>query len=292
MVVEKHLNYKVAAVQTDPKILDIDQNLNDILASIKEASLENARLIVFTECALSGYCFDNKQEVQSASIEVSSPYIVKIIGECQKYNVYTVIGFLEKDGSNLFNSSVLLGPEGIIGKYRKNHLPGIGADVYVDKGDIPFKIFDTEIGKIGMTICYDARFPEAYRALTLLGADVIVHPTNSGVGSGFFAEILLPARALENAVYIISADRVGNERGNYFLGRSRIFNHNGISLASANVDSKEIIYANIDIREVRNKRKRIYFPPAVSKPNTTYVDIFDDRRPELYQIITEIVKPL
>jgi predicted amidohydrolase len=89
-----------------------------------------------------------------------------------------VIGLLERDGDRCYNTVVLLGPEGLIGKHRKAHLPGVGVDRFLCAGDLPFAVYDTEVGKIGMAICWESCFPEHIRSLALQGAEIIALPTN------------------------------------------------------------------------------------------------------------------
>src|SRR5262249_33693261 len=154
---------------------------------------------------------------------------------------------------HLFNACALVGPHGVAGSYRKIHLPCLGVDRFVTPGDRPFAVHDLGGLRIGINICYDGSFPEAGRVLTLLGADLVVLPTNWPPGAAKTAEYLVPARALENHIYYLAVNRVGEERGFRFIGGSRLAGCNGDLLARAQ-EGEEILYAEIDPLQARQKR--------------------------------------
>jgi predicted amidohydrolase len=137
----------------------------------------------------------------------------------------------------------------------------------------------TLIGEIGVLICYDIRFPEAARTLGLSGADIIALPTNWPEGAQSSPEFLMRARAWENRVYIIAANRVGVERGRRFIGRSQIVALGGEILAEAGGAEETILYADIDVALARRKR-------IVIEPGAWEMDITGDRRPDLYERLT------
>ncbi len=170
---------------------------------------------------------------------------------------------------------MLVGPEGLIGSYRKVHLPFLGVDMFSSFGDVEFKVHQAGDLRVGMNICYDSAFPEAARSLTLLGADLIALPTNWPPGAECVAGFVINARAMENAVYFAAANRVGEERGFRFIGRSRICAPNGQTLATSDDDNETILYADIDPELARNKL-------AVREPGRHAIDRMADRRPETY----------
>jgi predicted amidohydrolase len=199
----------------------------------------------------------------------------------RELGVYVAYGLIERDGDRLFNALVLVGPEGLVGKaYRKIHLPYLGLDRFVTPGDRPFRVEDTPLCRVGLNICYDASFPESARILSLKGSDVILLPTNWPTGSDEFAEHGIPTRALENHVYLIAANRVGEERGFRFMGRSAICSPLGKVLCRGGADSEELLLAEIDPTNSRNKR-------VVRVPDKHIIDRMRDRRPEFYGAITE-----
>ena len=136
------------------------------------------------------------------------------------------------------------------------------------------------MGAIGMHICYDATFPEAARAMALQGAEILVLPTNWPEGREKMPGYVVHARALENRVHFVACDRVGEERGFRFIGRSKIVGASGDALAEAGPDEEELILAEVDLDEARNKR-------IVFRPGEFEVDLFGDRRPELYRLHAE-----
>lgn len=267
--------FKCAVVQSNPRIGDKAYNLARMLETMKIAAVNGSKLIAFTEAELTGYCFNDLHEAKINSEEVPGPSIGKIINQARELDLYAVVGLLEHLQDKLFNTTVLIGPEGIIGKYRKTHRIYLGADRFSVKGDIPYTVYSTPIGNIGLIICYDLLFPEACRALALQGADIIVDSTNLPSGSESFIETLLPARALENRVFMIAASRVGMERGIPFIGASSIVDPYGRFLARAGSDQVEIIYADIKVGKARCKQ-------TIIKPGEYEFDIFKDRRPEFY----------
>jgi len=175
----------------------------------------------------------------------------------------------------LYNSAVLIGKQGIIGHYRKIHLPFLGLDRFVSGGDIPFKVYDTKFGKLGWAICYDGSFPETVRVLALNGADIIALLTNWPEGLERIPKYVVPTRAIENIVNYIAVNRVGKERGIRFIGKSKIVDPAGKILAEAGSDREEMIFAEVHLQQARQKR-------VVVVPGENESDRFNDRRPEFY----------
>jgi predicted amidohydrolase len=203
-----------------------------------------------------------------------------VVAACSKLKVHAIFGLLERDGANLYNAAVLAGAKGLAGRYRKIHLPGLGVDKFVQPGDLGFIVCETAVARIGLNICYDGCFPESSRVMALRGADLVVLPTNWPTGAEEFAEYLVNARSLENHIFSVAVNRVGEERGFRFIGRSRIVDVSGKTLAQASVDREEVIVAEIEPEKARNKR-------IVRVPGKHEIHRFNDRRPELYGEITE-----
>jgi len=192
--------FTLAGVQMDPALMDKEANLAGMIDSVEQAVDRQARLVVFPECALTGYCFDSLQEALPYAESIPGPSTQLLAGLCHRTQVYLVLGMLERDGDRCFNAAVLIGPEGVVGKYRKVHLPYLGVDRFVDPGDLGFGVHQTRLGRIGLNICYDGSFPESARIMALRGADLILLPTNWPTGAEEFAEFLVNARGLENKV--------------------------------------------------------------------------------------------
>ena len=272
--------WTIAAVQTDVRIGDLTHNLAAIRTKLREAAGRGAKLVVFPECALSGYCFTSKDEARPAAEPLPGPATAALADECRTLGVWAVVGLLERDGDKLYNAAALVGPSGFVAGYRKAHLPCLGVDRFTDRGDGPFAVHDLGGLRVGMTICYDGSFPEASRVLALQGADLIVLPTNYPPEAERTARLLVPARAMENRVYYAAVNRVGQERGFRFIGLSRIADVTGDLLAASEDDTETILYAEIDPGRARQKR-------IVNIPGEYEVDRVRDRRPELYGAITK-----
>ncbi len=271
---------RIAGVQMDPKLGENAANLGTMLARLREAAASGAKLVVFPECAMSGYGFASRDEAMRHAETLPGPSVDRIASECRELDVSCVYGLLERDGDRLFNACALVGPEGLIGSYRKVHLPFLGVDRFTDSGDRPFAVQETRGIRIGMHICYDGAFPEAGRVLSLLGADLLVLPTNWPTHSECAAEHMMPCRALENVVFAIAVNRVGEESGFRFIGRSSIVNTAGEKLAWASPDREEIFYADIDPARARQKR-------LIRRPGLHEIDRIKDRRPGFYGPIVE-----
>ncbi len=158
--------------------------------------------------------------------------------------------------------------------YRKCHLPVLGVDRYVGRGE-GLPVIELPFARIGVLICYDIRFPEAARSLALRGADMIVVPTNWPQGAESSPEFLTRARAWENRVYVAACNRVGVECGVRFIGRSQVVSPDGAFVAQADGESEVVLTAMIDPAQAR--RKKLVFSPGVFE-----LDPVGGRRPELY----------
>jgi predicted amidohydrolase len=272
--------WKIAAVQMDCKIGDKSQNLTAIRAKLREAAQQGARLIVFPECALTGYCFESKSEAMEFAEPIPGPSSRQMASDCQELGVWAVYGLLERDGDHLFNACVLVGPGDFIAGYRKIHLPFLGVDRFTTPGDKPFAVHDLGGLRIGMNICYDGGFPESSRVMTLQGADLVVLPTNWPSTARCSARYLANTRAMENHIYYLAVNRVGAERGFTFIGNSRIVDCSGDDLVSSNGAQEEILYAEIDPEQARQKHE-------VKIPGQHEVNRLADRRPEMYGLLAQ-----
>jgi predicted amidohydrolase len=267
--------WKIAAVQMDCHLADKTHNLELIRSRLRAASGEGARLVVFPECALTGYCFENKEEAWVHAETLPGPSTAGLAADCKEHGVWAVVGLLERSGDQLFNACALIGPDGFIASYRKVHLPCLGVDRFTTPGDRAFAVHDLGGLRIGINICYDGSFPEAARILMLLGADLVVLPTNWPTGALATVKYLVQPRALENQIYYAAVNRIGEERGFRFIGCSRIVNVNGELLTSSEDDQPAILYADIDPARARDKH-------IVKIPHIYELHRTAHRRPELY----------
>jgi 5-aminopentanamidase len=276
-------SWKIATVQMDVQFADKPANLDAIRTRLREAAGHGSRLVVFPECAVTGYCFDSKADAWPHAETLPGPTTDLLAADCRELGVWVVVGLLERDGEHLFNACALIGPDGFKAGYRKAHLPCLGIDHFATPGDCPFAVHDLGGLRIGMNICYDGSFPETARVLMLVGADLVVLPTNWPEGSIGTVKYLIQARALENTIYYAACNRVGVERGFRFIGRSRIVDVTGDLLSSSEDEQPTILYADIDPACARQKR-------IVKIPKLYELDRIAHRRPELYRVLTQSVQ--
>lgn len=265
----------VAAAQIDPKLFDVRGNLRKIDDYARRAAARGAHLVVFPEAALAGYCFESLDEARPYAEPVPGPSTGTLANLCRELGLHIVVGMLEADGETIYNAAALIGPGGVIACYRKTHLPYLGIDRFVAYGKGPLAVHATPAGKLGLHVCYDTTFPEVARTMALQGAEILVLPTNWPEGREKMPGYVIHARALENHVHFIACDRVGEERGFRFIGRSKIVSATGDALAEASPDKEELLVAQVDLDMARTKR-------VVFRPDAFEVELLGDRRPEIY----------
>jgi predicted amidohydrolase len=211
--------------------------------------------------------------------EVPGPATEALAATCARLGVHAVVGLVERDGDRLRNTAVLVGPGGLVGRYRKTHLPFLGVDRFVTPGE-EAEVFETPLCRIGIEICYDLRFPELTRSLALRGAEIVAHPTNWPLAARSNADFVTRARALENRVYLLTSNRCGRERSAEFCGWSQIVDPRGDRLAEAGPDGEALLTAEIDVAFAREK-------DLIVAPGEYEMRLFDDRRPDLYDLLVE-----
>jgi predicted amidohydrolase len=268
---------KIAAVQGGVKRGDVAANLAAAIGWIRNAAADGNALVVLPECFLTGYIFESREEVAVQAVSLDGPEIAAIVEACGAGRIHAVVGTFEKRGSKLHNTAVLIGPEGLVGLHRKNHLPYLGGDRFIDLPDESgTSVFETPVGTIGIAICYEIRFPEVVRTLMLEGAEVIALPTNWPVASLTLAQHFTVVRAAENMVYFLAANRNDDEGGTSYLGWSRIIDPYGEVLADAGTETA-LISAEVDLDRARHKK--IVFEAGKFELNP-----IRDRRPEAYRL--------
>jgi predicted amidohydrolase len=269
---------RIACIQMQPAIGKGEDNVTHGIGLIKHAVERGAELIVLPELSNSGYMFNSREEAFALSEPIPDGPTVNAWSEiASRHKLHLVAGICERDGAKLFNSAVLIGPNGHIGTFRKVHLWN-EENLYFEPGDLGFPVYHTAIGRIGMAICYDGWFPETYRLAALQGADIVCVPTNwvpipgQAPGREAMANILAMAAAHSNSIYIACADRVGTERGQPFEGQSLIVGHTGWPVAGpASRDKEEIVIADVALGEARRARNW-----------NAFNQVLRDRRSDLY----------
>ncbi|HEY0293452.1 MAG TPA: nitrilase family protein, partial [Hansschlegelia sp.] len=215
---------QVSCIQFEPQMGAVADNVARSSALIRAAAASGSRLIVLPELANTGYVFESMEEATAlAEPAKGGPTALAWGALAKELDVHIVAGFAERDGDALYNSAMIVGPDGFIGVYRKSHL-WHRENVFFRKGDLGFPVFETAIGRIGVAICYDGWFPETFRQLALAGAEIVCIPTNwvpmpgQPEGEAAMANTLHRAAAHSNGVFIACADRIGVERGQPFEG--------------------------------------------------------------------------
>ena len=278
---------RIAAVQCDVKIADRRVNLQTVRRSLDQTLRRGAVLTVMPECMLTGYAFENRQKAIDAAVAIDDPLwmdVAKQIEDSPTPTAAVSLGTLLFDGDRLTNSAVLIDRTGIVGRYDKVHLPALGVDQFVDRGTDDYRSWSLGDLNVGLAICYDCSFPEPMRVLGLAGVDVVALGTNWPVAAERTAEVVPPARSMENHYYFVAANRVGTERGFTFCGRSSICGPDGVVLAMSGGDREEILYADIDVELARNKR-------IERTAGAHVIDRMADRRPERYALIVQPSPP-
>ncbi len=273
---------RVAVVQFDPQVGTHNRaaNLDASLSLARQAVNNGAGLIVLPELANCGYLFSDRQDAyQHAEPVPDGPSVRAWIDFAREHQVYLAAGLAEREGMQLFDTAVLLGPDGLIGKYRKAHLWN-KEKLWFSAGNLGFPVFETPIGRIGLLICWDIWFPEVPRLLTQQGADIICSLNNwvwtppplFDEAGKCMASYLTMTAAHVNNVFIAAANRIGEEQDARYLGCSLIAGTNGWPIGQvASADEQAIVYADIDLSTARSA-------PIWNSLN----DLHRDRRCDLY----------
>lgn len=262
---------RIGIAQTNPSFGDKERNLREVLEILRRQS---ADVWVLPEFFATGYLFTSREEVRELAETIpDGPTTLALSRFCRESGSHIVAGLPESAGDALFNSAVLVGPDGFVSRYRKIHLFG-DESLYFAPGDAPFSVDDLGPVRLGIMICYDHLFPESARSLALQGADVLAHPANLILPD--LAQRTMSVRALENGVFTATANRVGVEaRADSTLrytGQSQIVSPKGEILVRLSPDRVEVAVAEVDPSEARRKRL------------TSRNDKLADRRPALYRL--------
>jgi len=246
--------------QTGPKLGNKERNLKQISEQASKARRKNVDLLIFPELHLTGYTM--RDEVSRLAEPIPGPSTRKVETIAREHRVHVIFGMPEESEVKgvIHNTAVFVGPKGLIGKYRKIHLPthSVFEERRYYRPGQDASVFKTDIGIIGLNICYDLYFPELTRLQALQGAELVVCISASpGLRRRFFEGFCL-SRAMENAVYLAYVNRVGIEEGLQFWGGSRVIAPNGSVLAQCKYDVEEFQICKVDLGEV--SRARAFIP--------------------------------
>jgi len=273
--------FKVALAQISCKRGDKAENIKRIESRVTKAKQQGADLVIFPELSLTGYTMrDQIYELAETIPGHSTTVLEKLAKKTGTYIVFGMPELSEKTQATVYNAAVLVGPYGFIGKYRKMYLPthSVFEEKRYFRPGYQTAVFETELGKIGLIICYDIFFPEVSRLTRLKGAQLIVCISASPATRRTFFETLTAARAIENTAFLAYVNLVGIEDGLQFWGGSRLVGPNGKVLVKAKYDEEDMVIGEINYADIR--------------PTEAFVPILKDLRPELFDKLKETAEKL
>ena len=257
---------------------DGETNLRRSLAWISSAAEAGVDLVVLPELSNSGCDFSSREMALRLAEPVPEGPTVRAWAEAaRKLGLLVVGGLLEADGENVYNSAVIVGPDGLLGRYRKTHFWDREGLIYEAGRELP--VFETPLGTLGLLVCYDAWFPEAIRTLAMRGAEVLCVPANApddwvpdGQRRGGLTMLGAHAIAGANAnrMYVACANRVGDG----YQGRSCVVAPSGGMLAFGDAYAEGLVLAEVDVERARREK---YLTP--------HSHAFGDRNEEVYKIL-------
>lgn len=268
--------FKIALCQISSKREAKSENLQKFEKLTLKAKQQGADLAIFPELSLSGYILHD--QVYELAETIPGPSTAKIEELAKKTGMHIIFGMpecSEKTQATIFNTAVAIGPDGLIGKYRKMYLPTHSVfeeKRYFRPGYQP-AAFQTDLGNIGLSICYDVFFPEVFRLARLKGAQLIVCISASPAIRRSYFEVLTSARALENTAFLAYVNLAGVQDGLQFWGGSRLVGPTGDVLAKAKYDEEDFVLAEVDFADLRTAE--------------TFIPTLRDLRPELFDKLKE-----
>lgn len=261
-----------------------DKNLQQITSLVQEAANQGAQIILPSELFEGHYfCREEKEEFFEQAFPVENhPTITHCQILAAELGVVIPVSFFERAGQVYYNSVAIVDADGgLLGVYRKSHIPdgpGYEEKFYFRPGNTGFKVWKTRFGTIGVGICWDQWFPECARAMTLMGAELLLYPTAIGsepqdpdLDTKNPWQRVMIGHAVANMIPLVAANRVGTEGGQTFYGSSFICNHRGDKLARLGRNKSGVIIAELDLDASHRARNAFGF--------------FRDRRPDLYEIL-------
>jgi predicted amidohydrolase len=280
---------KVAAAQLGaiPEGTTRKQMVDRMLLLMEQAAAERVEILAYPELALTPYFPKRIRDDADQFFEdaMPSPVTAPLFDKAKEARIAFHLGYAEKAGDKRYNTAIFVDEDGrIFDKYRKTHLPGtkkadghamVYEPYFFEYGDTGFKVYDGKKAKVGVHICQDRRYPEAYRSLGLQGAEIIINGYNTPLYPLALDhnELVLRAGAYENSLFVIGVAKAGKEDGVEFIAGSCIIDPLGQVIAKAQTNEDELIAARIDLDAMLPVRKRWNF--------------FARRHPEHYGLVTE-----
>jgi len=285
----------VAAIQMQMSQLPVE-NIARAEALVREAAEQGAQIVLLPELFERPYfCQERRYDYLDYALPVSeNPAVARMMVVARELSVVIPVSFYERDGNCQYNSVAMIDADGnLLGVYRKTHIPDdhyYQEKFYFSPGNTGFRVFETRYGRVGGGSCGDQWFPEAARAMALLGADIILYPTAIGSEPILLTDSMphwrrtMQGHSAANVIPVVAANRVGEERVTpcvenggqksslVFYGSSFLTDETGEILAGADRESESIMTARYDFEHIRQGRRDW--------------GVFRDRRPEMYSTLT------
>ncbi|MBP9802993.1 MAG: acyltransferase [Candidatus Pacebacteria bacterium] len=254
---------KIGFLQYAPITGDKKANLNKIKNLLRGVE---ADLIVLPEMGMTGYTTETREDLINASESINGNLISELTLVAKEHDLCLIVGFPENIEDNIYNTSVAIGPEGVIAKQQKAHL-FMEENGCFEMGTTKPSLFNWKGFNIGIGVCYDYMFPEFWRKIALEGADLFCNTANFVFDYGFK---IMQARSIENGVFSITVNRTGEEWGIKYKGGSEIVDNRGNVLVKANDSEEKAYVVEVDLANSRDKQW--------NRLN----NLFKDRREDLY----------
>lgn len=267
---------------------DVEDNVARAEQLVHQAADAGAQVVLLQELFESPYfCIDEQsRHFDLAKSLESQPTVRKMQAVAKARGIVIPVSFFEKAGLTHYNAIAIVDADGsIVGHYRKSHIPDFPLykeKFYFSPGDTGFRVFNTQYGRIGVGICWDQWFPEAARAMTLMGAEMLLYPTAIGseldkpdFDSKEHWQMVMRGHAAANILPVIASNRIGRESSGElamdFYGSSFIANEIGALVCEADRDSEAVLTHTFDLARVADYRREW--------------GVFRDRRPDLYRTL-------
>jgi len=266
----------------------LEENLARVESAIREAAASGANVILAPELFQGWYFCQTEQEAyfDLAWPADQHPAIRHMQQISRELGVVLPVSFFEREGNQYYNSLAMVDADGsVLGTYRKSHIPdgpGYEEKFYFRPGNTGFRVWQTRFGCLGVGVCWDQWFPEAARAMVLMGAEILFYPTAIGsepeepdLDTRKMWTRVMQGHAVANVVPVVAANRTGDEAGQAFYGNSFICDHQGELVHQMGDSETGVIAAEFDLAKIRRARAGMGF--------------FRDRRPELYGSLCQSV---
>lgn len=263
--------FRAAAVQTLAALGDFDHNIALARKFTEDAVRQGAELVVFPECMDTGYLFDSPEHCRELAETIpDGPFVSALAEMSREYGIYIASGITEMDPAKdkVFNTGIMFDRKGEVACHYHKQFLATHDQNWFSFGERGCPVVDTDLGRIGLLICFDGRIPEIFRSMAMQGAEVIVDMAN------FFAmdqaDMWGPARSYENGLWLVAATKAGYERSIYYPGGSMIVDPKGRVLSKVPYDTHGMAIADIDPEMAADK--------SIYSAN----DKIMDRRPDTY----------